>query len=86
MSTTAVGAESSVKIHLKQGYKIIGLGSFPTTNYYSYIFRLYLQPSIWQNSSFCKIRYAISYLKTHLTKKENGSFTLLGSILKKCRP
>lgn len=84
--TTAVGAESSVKYHLKQGYKIIGLTSFPTTNYYSYIFRMYLLPSIWQNSLFCKIKYATSYLKTHLMKKEDGSLTLFGFILKKCRP
>lgn len=85
MSTTAVDAESSVKFHLKQGYKIIGLDSFPTTNYYSYIFRLYLQPSIWQNFLFCRMKYVVSYLKTHLTKKKNGSFTLFGSVLRKCR-
>ncbi|OWV16432.1 hypothetical protein B7990_11885 [Fibrobacter sp. UWB4] len=83
--TTAVGAKSSVKYHLKQGYKIIGLTSFPTTNYYSYVFRMYLQPSIWQNGLYCKIKYAISYLKTHLTKKEDGSFTLFGCMLKRCR-
>jgi len=82
--TTAVGAESSVKYHLKQGYKIIGLDSFPTTNYYSYVFRMCLAPSIWRSDLFCKIAYMLSYIKTHMTKKENGSLTRFGSILKVC--
>lgn len=90
--TTAVDAESSVKYHLKQGYKIVGLESFPTTNYYSYIFRKYLQPSIWQNGFFCKLVYAILCIKTYLSKRKNGSRTILGYIFdlpsfvqKRCR-
>ena len=38
-SDTAVGAKSSVKWHKKNGFKIIELYSFKSTNYYSYIFR-----------------------------------------------
>ena len=36
MCDTAVGATSSVRYHLKQGFKIIGLRSYSSTNYYSY--------------------------------------------------
>lgn len=38
-SDTAVGAKSSVKWHKKNGFKIVDLYSFKSTNYYSYIFR-----------------------------------------------
>lgn len=39
LSDTAVGADSSVKWHVKNGFRIIGLRSFPSTNYYSFKFR-----------------------------------------------
>lgn len=82
--TTAVGAKSSVKYHLKNGFKIIGLESFPTTNYYSYIFRKQLVPSKkWENNWYCKFVYYKSYIKTKLTKKEDGTETCIYKLYKK---
>lgn len=43
-SDTAVGAKSSVKWHKKNGFKIVDLYSFKSTNYYSYILKKDLTP------------------------------------------
>lgn len=79
-SDTAVGAKSSLKWHLKNGFQIVGVESFKSTNYYSYLFRKQLcHPSVWDCRLIAKISYAISYVKTHLLKKQNGEYTLLGT-------
>ena len=45
LSDTAIGAKSSVRYHLKQGFQIIGYEAFSNTNYYSYIFKKPLLPN-----------------------------------------
>ena len=84
LSDTAVGANSSVQWHLKNGFKIIGLQSFPNTNYYSYIFRKQFSSSgLWNTDWYPALVYWVSYVKIKSIKKEDGSFTLLGSFFKR---
>lgn len=77
MSDTAVGANSSVKWHKKNGFKIVGLESFASTKYYSYLFRKQLIPSKkWDNSLYCYLTFVKSAIKTRLKKKADGNFTV----------
>lgn len=77
-ANTATGAKSSVKWHLKNGYRIVGLRSFFSKNYYSYIFRLQLKHHpLWSNGLYCYFRYLLSALKCRLCFHENGDFTML---------
>lgn len=75
MSDTAVPAKSSVNWHLKNGFKIVELMSWPNTNYYSYNFRkqLVYDPK-WSNSLFCKIHYWLSALKCKLMFLPDGKY------------
>lgn len=86
LSDTAVGAKSSIKYHKKNGFKIIGLTSFSSTNYYSYWFRKQLVPSKkWNSDLYCKYIFLKSYIVTKLCLKKNGSVTLFYSIYKKIK-
>lgn len=81
VSDTAVGAVSSVKYHLKNGYKIVGLRSFASTNYYSYLFRKQLTPSkFWNNSFLCKMVFVKSALIEKMKHKQDGTKTRLALI------
>ena len=44
LSDTSTKANSAVKYHVKNGFKIIGLESYRSTNYWSYVFRMQLKP------------------------------------------
>ncbi len=79
---TAVGADSSVGWHLKNGFRIVGLESYPNTKYYSYLFRLQLVPSVWQSALWCRLAFAVSYVCCRLRKKPDGSPTLFARLLK----
>lgn len=80
---TSIHAISSVRWHVGNGYKIIGLASFGCTNYYSYIFRRQLtSPSVWNSRIWCAFHYACSWLLCKSTKNKNGTLTALGKILK----
>ena len=81
--STAVEAESAVKVHLKNGYQIIGLKSYKSTNYYSFIFRMQLSPSRWSDPAFCKKQFKKSQRKVRLAYKADGSYTFLGKVLAK---
>lgn len=84
ISDTAVGANSSVKWHSKNGFKKIGLHSYSSTNYYSYIFRKQLVPSRkWDNNCYVGLRFFLSISKTLLTYKKNGEPTILKKIFMK---
>jgi L-amino acid N-acyltransferase YncA len=75
ISDTAEGALSSVKWHLKNGYKLVGLRSYYGTNYYSKIFRWQIEPnSVWNNDLFCKVHYWLSYLKCRMCYHEDASY------------
>lgn len=83
-SDTAVGAKSSVCWHLKNGFKIVGLQSFISTNYYSYVFRKQLVMSKkWNNEILVKLIYLFSAFRTKILKKENGEYTVFGVALKR---
>lgn len=73
MSDTACRAKSSVKWHLKNGFHIIALRSFRSTNYYSYIFRKQLiGKSEWDNCLYRNGRFVFSYVKTKLKWTRDG--------------
>ncbi|NLE06314.1 MAG: GNAT family N-acetyltransferase [Crenarchaeota archaeon] len=75
---TDVQAKSSINIHLKNGFRIIGLRSYPSTNYYSYLFRKQLKKSKkWDNIFYIKLIFIESYFKTKLTLKKSGEPTVL---------
>ena len=64
-STTGVNADSSVRWHLKNGYRIIGKAFW--NGYYSYIFRKQITHSIlWTNRIFCSSIYIFSVIKLHV--------------------
>ena len=84
LSNTSALAEWSVKWHKKNGFKIVGLYSTITSDYYSYLFRYQLKsPSIWNSTLFCKFVFRLSYLKTRVMKRSNGSMTSFGTIILK---
>ena len=83
ISDTAVGADSSVKWHLKNGFKIVGLKSYLSTNYYSYLFRKQLTPSrIWDNSLYVWLVYSKSALFTRVWQKADGTPTIVHKVIK----
>lgn len=82
LSDTAVNAKSSVRWHIEKcGCHIIGLSSFSSTNYFSYIFR---QDLVRRSFFIRKVIYPLQFIKscliTLVCKKKNGSFTWLGKI------
>lgn len=81
--TTAIEAESAIKVHLKNGYQIVGLKSFKSTNYYSYLFRMQLKPSPWSDPAYCKRQFRKSARRVRLAYKADGSRTLFGRFLQK---
>ena len=86
LSDTSVDAVSAVSFHLKNGFRIIGLESYRSTNYWSYVFRLQLAPSIlWHNSLFLKCHYWCSYAFMKVTRKIDGSDTWAGTLYKRTR-
>lgn len=86
ISDTAVEATSSVKWHLKNGFKKIGLRSFKSTNYYSVLFRKQLKYHwLWSNKTLCRIYYIVSSLLCHLYKNKDGSLTWFGPCLNRVR-
>lgn len=76
---TAVDAKSSVKWHLRNGFRIVELASWPNTNYYSYNFRKQLvYDAKWSNPLFCKIHYWLSALKCKLMYLPDGKYRFPG--------
>lgn len=74
LSDTAVKAESSVKWHLKQGFKISSLASYECTPYYSYCFILPLQkPSKWDFPMIQQLCFLASALKVLVRRRADGS-------------
>ncbi|MBQ8070223.1 MAG: GNAT family N-acetyltransferase [Bacteroidales bacterium] len=79
-SDTAVGADSSVKYHFKNGFRIVGMVSFPQTNYYSYVFRRQLKTDtfgqrLYTKGWYCKLLYLRSAIRTRLIRRPDGEFT-----------
>ncbi len=73
MSDTAVPAKSSVNWHLKNGFKLVELMSWPNTNYYSYNFRKQLvHDPKWSNPVYCKLQYWKSAIRCRMYKLANG--------------
>lgn len=82
LSDTATEAKSSVNWHLKNGFKIVGLESYASTNYYSYLFRKQIiSPSKWDNNLYVRFHYLLSYIRCKLLKKSDGRRTVLGKVL-----
>lgn len=54
LSDTATRARSSVRVHRKAGFRIIGMESYSSTNYYSYLFRYqFKEGSPWSSDFYC---------------------------------
>ena len=94
VSTTAAGALSSIRCHLKTGFRKIGLLSYPKTNYYSILFRQYLyrngmtrreraRSSVMNSKPVCSLQFLGSSLWTRLTRTKDGKGTALVRMAKK---
>ena len=84
LSDTSTQATSAVKYHLKNGFRIIGLKSYRSTNYWSYVFRRQLVPSKkWDSTIYCRWRYVKSWIFIRLTRDINGNDTLVGRSYKR---
>ena len=74
ISDTAVRAKSSILFHLKNGFFKWKLTSYPSTSYYSYVFRKQLHPDRkWDNPIYRKLFFLHSCIKTLIEKKRDGS-------------
>lgn len=86
LSDTSVKAFSSVKYHLKNGYLIVGLLSWPNTNYYSYLFRKDYETISWVRKNILyRLKYAKSYIKCKMYYNSDGSFTFYRILINKLR-
>ena len=75
LSNTAVGASSSVKWHLKIGFKKIGLRAWESTNFYSYAFVLPLQFHwLWSNPISRYFIYVYSFIKCRFFGKRKRKY------------
>ncbi len=84
LSDTSIQATSAVKYHLKNGFKIVGLESYRSTNYWSYVFRKQLVPSRkWDNPIYCKWQYIKSWCFIKTTRDIDGKDTLIGRLYKR---
>ena len=81
LSTTATKADSSIRWHKKQGFRIIGQASFSDTNYYSYVFRKQLiHPSKWDCKAYTSLLSFYRMVITRMTRSADGSYTFLGRL------
>ena len=86
LSDTAIGAKSSVRYHLKQGFQIVGCESFSNTNYYSYIFKKQLSSASDLNEALSGWALLKEYIKIrfkyHVHRKPTLVYRIYGRILK----
>lgn len=84
-STTAVNAISSVKWHLKNGYKKCGFGSAANSDYYSYVFKMPLKDFdyLYFNGGGYRLDYSLQWCKTRCLFKPDGKRTWVGVLVKK---
>lgn len=82
-SDTACKAISSVKFHLKNGFKIWGLASYGKTNYYSYVFRKWYKNRYLGIGVISAFHYYLSYIKCHIFFNQDGTLTKIGSVILK---
>ena len=78
-SDTATKAKSSVLWHEKMGFQKLRMTSYPSTNYYSWVFIKDLHSP--QISIRRKVHCFLSAIKCHLKYKNNGDTTKLAKIL-----
>lgn len=73
LSDTAVGAKSSIKWHVCNGFAKIELKSYNVTDYYSILFRKNLVPSKkWDNCFYTFFIYFKSCISKRLCYRPNG--------------
>lgn len=84
ISDTSINARNTVRWYVKKlGCRIVGYQSYPSTNYYSYIFRLDLVPvSFFTKHVKYPFMFIKSYLRCKITKRRNGQYTPVGKMLK----
>lgn len=86
IADTATKAKSSVLWHLNNGYFKYKMRSFPSTNYYSIVFRKQLKPHwLWSNEFLCNIHFKISSVLCHLYRHEDGTLKTLGKLIDSVR-
>lgn len=84
-SDTSCGADSSVKWHVKNGFKIYELESYRSTNYWLYVFVKPFEAIAKFSAARIKVHYLKSYIFIKLTRHIDGSDTWIGKIYKQLR-
>lgn len=87
IASTAEKAKGAIQFHLKNGFVIFRAESYPDTDYYSVVMRRPLanySPTggKWSSPFFCKLRYWNSFIRIHLMKKRDGTYTFGGRIIR----
>ena len=85
LSDTACRATSSVNWHLKNGFQIYELVSYPSTDYWSYVFIKYLDGARKKSPLQIKWHYCLSVLYFKTLRNRDGSDTALGRLYKKTK-
>lgn len=85
VTDTSKNAPHVIKFHKSYGCKVVGLTSWPNTNYYSVLLRLGLQPEFDISDEEANRRFKRSSFWCKLMLKEDGRETLLKKILKKLK-
>ena len=85
LSDTACEATSSVNWHLKNGFRIYELVSYPSTDYWSYVFIKYLDGAKQKTPLQIKCHYWLSVLYFKTLRHQDGSDTALGRLYKKTK-
>lgn len=84
LSDTAFKAKSSVSWHLRNGYFKWKLVSYPSTAYYSILFRKQIKPNKkWDCPIWQRLHFWASCLHTLLIRRKNGTRRSWVSIIRK---
>ncbi len=83
LSDTACKAESSVRWHLSNGFRIYELESYRSTDYWSYVFIKYLDDDVRKSCVGLRLHFYLSWIFIRTTRHRNGSDTALGKLYKR---
>lgn len=78
---TSLKAPHVVRFHKSYGSKAVGMTSWPNTNYYTVMLRLALNPEYEISDREARIRFFMSGVKCRALLREDGSRTIMGTIV-----
>ncbi len=88
LSDTSTRADSSVKFHFKNGFRLLEIASYPNTNYLSYIFRrpcVRTEKQSHLDKAFWRWHFWIARFKLSLLYKNDGTPSFFNIIYKRIK-